>query len=452
MPHGNPSAAQGSGAVAYGNQSVANAAPAIVPANSTAIPTRPASFLANLLEVAGAAEEAAVKTPALPAAVARKNGKEKDTPSKSDTNRQTTTATTIPTATADTQPSPIRLLPFGLTIEPASKEIGGVGRAGNKPAQTADNRSANHPAGQTDSTENTEPQTDDPSGDLAFALRLTNSDSPTSETASTQNAPAQTAPTAQTVPAASRMSAADLTSPAQPVAAVQSAQQSSTQSNGQDPGHSSKQERDDTAAATASTAPSAPSPQSASTSAAAPNVIAPPSPVQTSASTPGPAPTKDAPPTAHAAQANEVTEKPAAAPAQRISLSIADGENQRVDIHLMERAGEVRVAVHSADETLSHSMRAELGSLNGKLAQSGYGAESYAPTGANNTSFSNQRQSSDGRDSAAGDRQNGQQSQSGGQQQPSRDGRGQRPAWVEELETSLASNAANRSNQPWQRA
>ena len=31
------------------------------------------------------------------------------------------------------------------------------------------------------------------------------------------------------------------------------------------------------------------------------------------------------------------------------------------------------------------------------------------------------------------------------------DGR-QRPAWVEELENSLASNAANRSNLPWQRA
>ncbi len=290
--------------------------------------------------------------------------------------------------------------------------------------------------------EDMQPKTEAPAANLAFALRMT---SPATPAAATTAAPAtQPSSNAQVQPAVSRAPAATAANPVQPSAPVQPAQQNSNQSGAQDANRNPK-EREVSAAKTEPAAPASTLP-AASTS----TVIA------ATASTPAPtisqAPVKEATPVAHTPQANELAEKPAAAPAQRISLSLSDADNQRVEVHLMERGGEVRVSVRSADEALSHSMRADLGSLNGKLSQSGYSAESYAPTGANTSGFSNQRQSSEERDSTAGGRQNPQQGQSGGQQQPSREGRGQRPAWVEELENSLSSKAAMRSNQPWQRA
>jgi hypothetical protein len=364
-----------------------------------------ATYLSNLPEVIGAAEAQPARNPwpALPAN-SRKSPQGKDGAAKSDPKLRSTE--TVPVATAAVPPPLVRLLQFGLVIEPPSTEkVEGpaVERAGSSPSMDradAEGAAAMPP--------NSQPST----GNLAFALRLTDSTPAASSHPSTANAQTETTP--------------------------DSAESGAPDANGtsRNSASSSEPQRPDTTVS---------APPAAVLSSPAPAVQIEPS---------GPAisqpAAQDIPPAAHTAPVSDPPEQPVAAPAQHISLSLADGQNQRVEVHLMDRAGEVRVSVRSADEGLTHSMRADLGSLTGKLNQSGYSTEQFAPAGADASSFSNRRQPSDGHESAAGNRQNPQQNQSGGQQPPPRDGRRQRPSWVDELENSLTSSAANRSNNPWQ--
>jgi hypothetical protein len=141
--------------------------------------------------------------------------------------------------------------------------------------------------------------------------------------------------------------------------------------------------------------------------------------------------------------AGDVEAKPAAPQAQQISLRIPGNNNQNVEIRVMDRAGEVRVSVHTPDETLAHSMREELGSLTGKLSQGGFGTEAWTPSRPDSSTFSNQRGTSDQQESTGGQRQGSQQGSS--DQQSKRDD-GRRPAWLEELENSQAQDQSNRSN------
>jgi hypothetical protein len=57
---------------------------------------------------------------------------------------------------------------------------------------------------------------------------------------------------------------------------------------------------------------------------------------------------------------------------------LADGESS-VDIRMAERAGEIRVTVHTPDGDLANSLRAELPDLVGKLRQSGFQADAWRP-------------------------------------------------------------------------
>jgi hypothetical protein len=391
----------------------------------------------------------------------QKTAGQKDTVSKSGTNSATATVS-VPVITASAPPLLVRLLQFGLVIEPRVTELAagtGVERSSGKSTLHAESRPSELAANNSTSTEDVDPKTESSSANLAFALRLTNSAAPMSA-APDENVTAapETPPSsdAHVEPAVARAPAASATNSVQASAPVQPAQQSSNQPSPQDPNKNPKQDRDEAAVTATKAEPAAPASTLPAAAASASTVIAPPA--STPAAAISQAPVKEATPVAHTAPATEVVDKPAAAPAQRISLSVSDSDNQRVEVHLMERAGEVRVSVRTADEGLTHSMRADLGSLSGKLTQSGYSTESFAPTGANTSSFSNQRQPSEGRESSGGNRQNPQQNQSGGQQQSlsdrreGRDERGRRPAWVEELENSLSSNAAIRSNKSWQQA
>ena len=130
-------------------------------------------------------------------------------------------------------------------------------------------------------------------------------------------------------------------------------------------------------------------------------------------------------------------------------MSISSDTDQKVEVRLVERAGEVHVSLRTPDETLAHSMREDLGSLSGKLADSGYGAESYAPVHNSSSFLSDQRGAA--HQNSDGGRQQGSQ-QHGGQQQPPRDGGGQRrpqaqDAFEEAFSQNLSnSNLSNRSN------
>jgi len=124
--------------------------------------------------------------------------------------------------------------------------------------------------------------------------------------------------------------------------------------------------------------------------------------------------------------------EPAAQPVSRdVSLHLADGETS-VDIRMAERAGEIRVTVHTPDRDLANSLRADLPDLVGKLRQSGFQAEAWRP--ASTASDAGRRGGSDGspyQEHSPGARKDGRQPQP--QQRKSKDA----SRWAGEWQSSL---------------
>ena len=123
--------------------------------------------------------------------------------------------------------------------------------------------------------------------------------------------------------------------------------------------------------------------------------------------------------------------EPAAQPATRdVSLHLADGDSS-VDIRMAERAGEIRVTVHTPDRDLANSLRADLPDLVGKLRQNGFEAEAWRPA---TQPDANRRNGSDGSPSqehSPGARKDGRQHQP----QPPR--QQDRSRWAGEWKSSL---------------
>ena len=95
-------------------------------------------------------------------------------------------------------------------------------------------------------------------------------------------------------------------------------------------------------------------------------------------------------PVAAVQQPIEVDAKPTPHTTQGMSLQISTGGDTKVDVRLVERAGEVHIAVRTPDEMLAHNMREDLGSLTGKLSQSGFATESWAPAQSSSSAFQHQ--------------------------------------------------------------
>jgi hypothetical protein len=91
-----------------------------------------------------------------------------------------------------------------------------------------------------------------------------------------------------------------------------------------------------------------------------------------------------APPPRGAVDLPEVA-KPTHNPVQDIKLDLGAGEG-RVEVRVVDRGGEVRVAVHTPDERLAVDLREHLPSLSSRLEQSGLRAETWhAAAGAERT-------------------------------------------------------------------
>ena len=122
----------------------------------------------------------------------------------------------------------------------------------------------------------------------------------------------------------------------------------------------------------------------------------------------------------------------AAQPVSRdVSLHLAEGEST-VDIRMTERAGEIRITVHTPDHELANSLRSDLPDLVGKLRQSGFQAEAWRPSAA--SSFDSGRRS-------AGDAPSYQEHSSGsrrdGRQRPVSRSAKQQSGWSSEWTASL---------------
>jgi hypothetical protein len=120
----------------------------------------------------------------------------------------------------------------------------------------------------------------------------------------------------------------------------------------------------------------------------------------------------------------------ATTPAHSISVRLSTDQNPAVEVRVMERGGEVRVAVHSPDAATSESVRANLPDLVARLGQKGYETEIWhPPVGPSSSSNHAQRDS--------GGAFGRQHEQPGGEQQR-REQRENRPAWLKEFEASFA--------------
>lgn len=166
-----------------------------------------------------------------------------------------------------------------------------------------------------------------------------------------------------------------------------------------------------------------------------------------SAERPGVAPqTAVKPPAQMPAAASELDYAPPrtpAAPDSRHELSLlipgrsAEGKNP-VEVRVVERAGEVQVAVRTKDAQLAHVLREDLGQLVSRLESSGYRAETWHPaetTAGVRPSGQSQAGDLDGHDSPnlAQDQRGG----SGGQSQQGKHPQQGQPEWVDALEQSI---------------
>lgn len=129
---------------------------------------------------------------------------------------------------------------------------------------------------------------------------------------------------------------------------------------------------------------------------------------------------------------------------KEIAVRIATPQSPAVDVHLVERGGQLQVSVRTADGGLQTSLRQDLPTLVSSLERAGYRAETF--TGHEGTSqplavgTSAQTNSQDGRQESGSGSRGGNsgdsQNSGGGQQQDSqkqgRDPRSQK--WIEELE------------------
>jgi hypothetical protein len=129
-----------------------------------------------------------------------------------------------------------------------------------------------------------------------------------------------------------------------------------------------------------------------------------------------------------------------AAPAQNISVRLSSDGHPAIEVRVMDRGGEVRVAVHSPDTATSESVRAGLPELVDRLGQRGYETEIWRPPAAASSSRA-QGESSGGPFGRGGQQDPAGREQQHPQRQP-------QPAWLEELDSNLNPNP-NRSTFSW---
>jgi hypothetical protein len=123
----------------------------------------------------------------------------------------------------------------------------------------------------------------------------------------------------------------------------------------------------------------------------------------------------------------------AAGPAQDISLRLTVDHRPPVDVSVSDRAGEVRVAVRSADPAMAEVVRSGLSDLAERLDRRGFDTEIFrppAPAAAKSESTGRQESRDGGGAPGRGTPQDRGQESNHGQRQP--------PAWMEDMESGFA--------------
>jgi hypothetical protein len=140
--------------------------------------------------------------------------------------------------------------------------------------------------------------------------------------------------------------------------------------------------------------------------------------------------------------APEATPVKSTEPLKELSLQMGSPNQERVEVRMVERGGELHVAVRTGSADLAHGLREGISDLVSRLQETGFRTDTWRPVhGAASVSAASGPQQS------ATEFRNHSDSQSnpGWSQQQTRDQRehqqSNRPSWVEELEGSLTPTA-----------
>ena len=120
-------------------------------------------------------------------------------------------------------------------------------------------------------------------------------------------------------------------------------------------------------------------------------------------------------------------------PARNFSLRITGADHERVDIRLMDRGGDIRVAVRTPDADLTRNLRSGVSELAGRLEQSGYHTEIWRPAEAGFSPADHGREGGDKSGAFGARGGNPQRPQDQNQEREQR----QQPRWVEEMAKHL---------------
>jgi hypothetical protein len=121
---------------------------------------------------------------------------------------------------------------------------------------------------------------------------------------------------------------------------------------------------------------------------------------------------------------------------------------ERVELQVVERAGQVRVAVRSNDAQLTQSLQEQVGELVSRLEQTGFRTESWQPASAAAALDAAAAPAEPRGDTNSREQGEPRQHQPGSPQDDGRQHRrgrdDSRPQWLEELESSFGRNDSTR--------
>jgi hypothetical protein len=151
--------------------------------------------------------------------------------------------------------------------------------------------------------------------------------------------------------------------------------------------------------------------------------------------TPGPAEVAPVSPIEHEPR----TEAPK--PLTELSVRVTDDRDQKVDVRIQERGGELRVAVRASDNHLAGGLREAMPELVGRLESNGFRTETWHPAAAAHTVAGvaeSQQTSAEMRDADPQSRHGASDQQHSQREQRERDQHG-RPGWFDEFQGDTGS-------------
>ena len=137
------------------------------------------------------------------------------------------------------------------------------------------------------------------------------------------------------------------------------------------------------------------------------------------------------------AQMSRTSEAKPVQPVKQLSIQVGQEGQQKVELRVVERSGELQVAVRAANPDLAQGLRQGLSDLVGRLEQSGFHADAWRPGATPGTAPA----AAERPQTQAGPQNDNSQSQSHWSQQDRQQGNhnpSRRPQWVEELEKTSA--------------